>query len=87
VALFVVGAICERHQSILAHRPIMPGTVGGVGPPNVVYHGFKSCQVVPTPIWCQKFDHGLEFSLLVMVGGSTGPLLGLHPRPRVIARP
>jgi hypothetical protein len=56
---------------------------GWRGPPDVVCHGFRSCRGVPAPIWCQRFDHGIEFFASMMVEGSAGPLLGLHNRSRV----
>jgi hypothetical protein len=59
MALFAAGAMLEHCQSVGAPRFIVLGVVGDVAPLGLVCHGYGSCQGMPTPIKCQKFDPNL----------------------------
>jgi hypothetical protein len=61
VALFAVGAMHERCQSVVAHCPVMSGTVGDVGPQTWSAMASGHVEVCPVPSGVRNLTMGSSF--------------------------
>jgi hypothetical protein len=64
VALFAADAMRERRQPIVAHRLVVPGAVGNVGPQTWSVVASGHVEVCPLPSGVTSLTTGSSFSLL-----------------------